>query len=193
MSNARLPFRSVVHTKNSALAEEGQQLLQHPLRTLLGNPMAATFSDTPRTSLTTRRHDSIAAMPRPRPRASKAKDRHGELAAFAQERLVVGDVLRRRPVEIETRPHGARQSVGSENIPAALPPIWHRPAAPIAIEEAKVKLLTPKYERLWEIELPVQSMMPAVGNMTGLPSPGTGTSRTFTSPSFRHRRTATSR
>ena len=31
---------------NSALAEERQQLLQHPFRTLLRNPMAATFSDT---------------------------------------------------------------------------------------------------------------------------------------------------
>ena len=110
----------------------------------------------PRTSLTTHRHDSIAAMPRPRPRASKAKDRHGELAAFAQERLVVGDVLRCRPVEIETRPHRARQSVGSEIFLLRFRRYGIRPAAPIAIEEAKVKLLTPKYERLWEIELPVQ-------------------------------------
>ena len=106
-------------------------------------------------------------MPRPRPRASKAKDRHGELAAFAQERLVVGDVLRCRPVEIETRPHRARQSVGSEIFLLRFRLYGIRPAAPIAIEEAKVKLLTPKYERLWEIELPVQSMMPAVGKHDG--------------------------
>src|SRR5262249_33138019 len=124
--------------------EEGQQLLDHPVGTLLGNPMAASLSyaaahvlgnafpglDCP--------HSPSAPM-----LPTIADHGHFERTALFQQRLVVGHVLRCCTVEVEARPHCSRQAVGTYVFLLGLERDCVGARTPVAVEEAEIDVLAP--------------------------------------------------
>src|SRR5215831_13118041 len=115
---AALPWRRQFAGASAAsitrFAKEGQQLLNHPLGTLLGNPMATSLRDAAGHIVGDTPPGINCAHPAAAPMWSAvAEHGHLELAILLQEFLVISYVMGYCAVEIEARPHRSWQSIGT--------------------------------------------------------------------------------
>src|SRR5215467_4561890 len=116
--------------------KESQQLLNHPLGTLLGNPMATCLRDAAAHVV----GDAPPGFNCPHPAAAPmwsavAEHGHLELAILLQEFLVISYVTRYCAVEIEARPHRSWQAIGAYVLLLSFERDCVGARAPLAIEE----------------------------------------------------------